>query len=270
MANTDQSFMPAQPQARDQLMINKNYAFLPPQLRQVAAEQVAKTWGNQAASAPAILQHIYQTETRGTAEDKKDTVISRAGAVGRFQLLPKKGAGHGMTMAQLTDPVENTKRGVAYAGMLAKMYNGEPDKVFAGYNWGQGNVNKVIADYGDDWKNHLPKESRDYIESYYAKQGPARDAGMMSPANPTSMALGNLVQASAQQPQASSATSSAAAIANLSQYKEVPEALKDDYLEAHQATPIQKPNSLPIKNLVAALFGGSNEEQEEQEDGETI
>ena len=54
---------------------------------------------------------------------------------------------------------------IAYAEIvkLIKKYSGDEDKILAGYNWGQGNLDKAITRYGSDWKNHAPAETKAYI-----------------------------------------------------------------------------------------------------------
>jgi hypothetical protein len=49
---------------------------------------------------------------------------------------------------------------------LLKRYNGDWDKALAGYNYGEGNVDKKLKtakEKGVDWKTLLPQETKDYL-----------------------------------------------------------------------------------------------------------
>lgn len=51
----------------------------------------------------------------------------------------------------------------AYMNDLLKMFNGDIRKALAAYNWGEGNVQKVVQKYGNDWDKRLPKETEGYL-----------------------------------------------------------------------------------------------------------
>ena len=81
-------------------------------------------------------------------------MLSPAGAQGHFQFMPATAKQYG-----LSDP-NNLEQSANAAGRmfsdLLKKYNGDIPKTLAGYNWGQGNVDK----YGLD---KAPKETVNYI-----------------------------------------------------------------------------------------------------------
>lgn len=87
--------------------------------------------------------------------------VSKAGAVGPFQFMPGTAKDYG-----LKDPFdlrESADAAGRYFSDLLKMFNGDIEKAAAGYNWGQGNVQKDIAEHGEAWKDYLPPETQKYI-----------------------------------------------------------------------------------------------------------
>lgn len=107
---------------------------------------------------PHFLDAIVAAES---ADDPN--AVSRAGAQGLFQFMPKTAEGYGI------DPFNPEQAAGAAAkmyGELGKKYNHDLDKMLAGYNWGQGNVDKAIKaanEQGVDWHTKLPSETRNYI-----------------------------------------------------------------------------------------------------------
>lgn len=98
-------------------------------------------------------------------------VTSPAGAQGEFQLMPDTGkelaAKRGVEYNP-DDPVQHAQLARDYAGQLSKKYQSEP-LAGAAYNWGMGNVDKLIAKVGDprkgeismaDFVKQLPAETR--------------------------------------------------------------------------------------------------------------
>jgi hypothetical protein len=87
--------------------------------------------------------------------------VSKTGAMGHFQFMPGTAKDYG-----LQDPF-NVRESADAAGRyfrdLLKMFNGDIEKAAAGYNWGQGNVQKDIAEHGEAWKDYLPLETKNYI-----------------------------------------------------------------------------------------------------------
>ena len=87
--------------------------------------------------------------------------VSKAGAMGPFQFMPGTAKDYG-----LKDPFdlrESSDAAGRYFRDLLKMFNGDIEKAAAGYNWGQGNVQKDIAEHGEAWKDYLPPETQKYI-----------------------------------------------------------------------------------------------------------
>ncbi|WP_407244220.1 transglycosylase SLT domain-containing protein [Klebsiella michiganensis] len=104
-------------------------------------------------------------------------VTSPAGAQGEFQLMPDTGkelaAKRGVEYNP-DDPVQHAQLARDYAGQLSKKYQSEP-LAGAAYNWGMGNVDKLIAKVGDprkgeismaDFVKQLPAETRGWLSRY--------------------------------------------------------------------------------------------------------
>lgn len=104
-------------------------------------------------------------------------VTSPAGAQGEFQLMPDTGkelaAKRGVEYDP-EDPVQHAQLARDYAGQLSKKYQSEP-LAGAAYNWGMGNVDKLIAKVGDprkgeismaDFVKQLPAETRGWLSRY--------------------------------------------------------------------------------------------------------
>ncbi|WP_142514159.1 transglycosylase SLT domain-containing protein [Klebsiella huaxiensis] len=104
-------------------------------------------------------------------------VTSPAGAQGEFQLMPDTGkelaAKRGMEYNP-DDPVQHAQLARDYTGQLSKKYQSE---LLAGaaYNWGMGNVDKLIAKVGDPRKgeisdtefiSYLPAETKGWLAKY--------------------------------------------------------------------------------------------------------
>lgn len=87
---------------------------------------------------------------------------------------------------QTGDPVQDAKA-VAYhdalqashLNSLLQRYPNDPKKVMAAYNWGEGNVDQVVKEHGDDWLAHAPKSVQEYVDKVsvaFGKQGGAGNA----------------------------------------------------------------------------------------------
>lgn len=101
------------------------------------------------------------------------SAVSGAGAIGIFQLMPATASDLGVNASDSTD---NIRGGCLYLSRLQGWYGGRIDLVLAGYNWGPGNVNRLLAgstgfpDQGtiqsfpaDQLLASVPAETRNYI-----------------------------------------------------------------------------------------------------------
>lgn len=121
--------------------------------------------------------------------------VSPAGARGLMQFMPKtwewaRTMGWVPRGANINDPGLNIQAGIRYMQWLLTRYRAATHPLqlaLAGYNCGQGNVDKAISSSGrSDWdgvKPFLPAETRDYvpkimnrIATYRAVYGAAKAA----------------------------------------------------------------------------------------------
>lgn len=86
---------------------------------------------------------------------------SPKGAKGLFQIMDPTARQYG-----LDDPF-NAEASTRTAGKidrdLLRKYGGDVRKMLAAYNWGQGNLDRDIARNGAGWDQHLPAETRNYL-----------------------------------------------------------------------------------------------------------
>lgn len=77
------------------------------------------------------------------------------------------------------DPYASFDAWGQYMSDLLKMYGGDYARALAAYNWGQGNVDKAVATYGNEWLKNAPTETREYVAKIL--RGQAGDAATASP-----------------------------------------------------------------------------------------
>ena len=118
-------------------------------------DKIARTYGVESA----LLHAVISVESR-----YRPKAISKAGAIGLMQLMPKTAKRYGV--ADPLDPVQNLRGGARYLRYLLKKYNNDRKLALAAYNAGEASV----AKYG----NHIPPypETTKYVPrvmSYYQK-----------------------------------------------------------------------------------------------------
>ena len=135
--------------------------------------------GNQAyedeAFRNALLDAQIYAESFGIPN-----IVSHSGAQGLAQFMPitwKTAQQFGWVDwgADPTDPAQALKAQRKYMDYL---YNkpyvaSAPDRIerlrrtVAAYNMGHGNLYKRLRDYGSDWENHIPDETKQYLEKIF-------------------------------------------------------------------------------------------------------
>jgi len=99
--------------------------------------------------------------------------VSSAGAIGVFQLMPATAAAMGVDPTNLQDNIDG---GIAYLGQMLDMFGNQAEALGA-YNWGPGNVQAAIAQYGANWLQYAPAETQNYVASIMAA-APAANAAV--------------------------------------------------------------------------------------------
>ena len=119
---------------------------------------------------PELLHRQVVAESNGNAKAIGPVTKSGERAVGISQFMPATADRFGINPK---DPKQSIDGQARYMKILLAQFDGDPEKAAAGYNWGEGNVHKAVVKYGEDWKAHIPKETKDYV----AKVAPADRPG---------------------------------------------------------------------------------------------
>jgi soluble lytic murein transglycosylase-like protein len=115
-----------------------------------------------------LIKAVISQESTG-----KNGLTSSAGAHGYMQLMPDTAKGLGVT--DRANPEQNINGGAAYLAQQLEKF-GDVEKAIAAYNAGPGTVDRLVKKYGDQWKENLPAETKDYIDKvpkYLAAYGGA-------------------------------------------------------------------------------------------------
>jgi len=100
---------------------------------------------------PVLVAAVTRVES-----DFRPYELSNKGARGLMQVMPETGARFGVPSHLLFDPAHNIAAGTAYLSWLLDRYNGDLDLALAGYNAGEGAVDRYrgIPPY---------RETQDYV-----------------------------------------------------------------------------------------------------------
>ncbi len=106
----------------------------------------------------------------------KPSALSWAAASGLWQFIPGTGARYGLRRTAYVDERNGfdqaTRASARYLKFLANRYNGNWELAMAGYNCGEGNVDRAIrrAGVANFWAAYpyLPKETRNYVPNILA------------------------------------------------------------------------------------------------------
>jgi hypothetical protein len=91
------------------------------------------------SSQPGILGLIRKLEGSG------DSAVSKAGAIGRYQIMPDTARTYGFDPSKLKIPAYNEMAATAIVKDLSAKYNGNTDAILAAYHSGPGGANKFLA-----------------------------------------------------------------------------------------------------------------------------
>jgi hypothetical protein len=109
-----------------------------------------------------------------------NAVNHSSGAAGLMQLLPTTAAAYGVT--NILDPTQNANAGAHLLADLLSEFGGNVQEALAAYDWGSGNVNNAISQYGSNWLSYAPSETQNYVASITGSVGSAPSATTASAA----------------------------------------------------------------------------------------
>ena len=120
---------------------------------------------------PDMMAAIAMQESSNRHTDENGKMItSPAGAVGKYQIMPSTAAqpGFGLKPLDLATATEADHEEFSrnYLNKLNERFGNQPDLTLAAYNYGVGNVEKLLQKYGVRWKEHLPKETSNYLKNF--------------------------------------------------------------------------------------------------------
>ena len=138
-----------------------------------------------ASSVDTVWSALINQESGGKQLRRDGTpVTSPKGALGIAQIMPDTGpeaarlAGLPWDPNRLrTDADYNEKLGKAYLAKQLQTFGGDMTKALAAYNMGPGDAKKgngvagLVAKYGDQWLEHAPQETQNYVATVTQRVG---------------------------------------------------------------------------------------------------
>lgn len=123
--------------------------------RVVDIDSLINKYSKQYGVDPSLAKAVAKVESGG-----KQNVVSNAGAIGVFQVMPSTAKAMGENPYT---PEGNIKSGIKYLSYLDKKFNGDTTKVIASYNAGPNAVQK---------HNGVPpyKETQNYVQKVKAEK----------------------------------------------------------------------------------------------------
>ncbi|EGG3068868.1 transglycosylase SLT domain-containing protein [Salmonella enterica] len=102
---------------------------------------------------PGLLRSVAITESGG-----EQYAVSRAGAMGPWQFMPKTAKEFGLNGYDVFDPEKAADAAARKLGGLLQFFHGDLAKALAAYNWGEGNVQrKGLAAAPEETRNYVPR-----------------------------------------------------------------------------------------------------------------
>ena len=120
---------------------------------------------------PGMMEAIAMQESSNRHTDENGQMItSPAGAVGKYQIMPSTAAQPGFGLEPLdlatATEAEHEEFSRNYLNKINERFGNQPDLTLAAYNYGVGNVEKLLQEYGVKWKEHLPQETSNYLKNF--------------------------------------------------------------------------------------------------------
>lgn len=131
-----------------------------------------------------LLDAVGRTESGGNPN-----AVSKAGALGAFQFTQGAWQQYGKG-GNPFDIDQSAGASARYYHDLLTEFHGDVAKAAAAYNWGPANVEKDVAKYGSQWREHLPDETRDYVGKVTSRLAGGGQPGMVpNSGKPTSVMI---------------------------------------------------------------------------------
>ena len=67
------------------------------------------------------------------------------------------------------DPEDSIRAQADVMQWLMGVFKGDPAKALSAFNWGIGNLWKCLEKHGDQWRDFLPLETKQYLEKILAR-----------------------------------------------------------------------------------------------------
>jgi soluble lytic murein transglycosylase-like protein len=122
-----------------------------------------------------LLQNIWTVES-GRGQSMLGPV-TRSGerARGHFQFMPRTGAQYGLRSDEdFNDLGRSSVAAGRYMRDLIEWFKGDLRAATAAYNYGPGNVGKLMGEKGDKWEQFLPAETRAYLDKVFGSRAPTQ------------------------------------------------------------------------------------------------
>lgn len=116
---------------------------------------------------PLTFQQLQQRQLMAESGGY-DKAISKKGAMGAYQFMPATWDAY--KPSPTADPMNRQDAEQAYnhyMNDLLNEYDNNQQKAVAAYNYGSGNVNKLIKKYGNNWEQYLPEETKNYLNKIF-------------------------------------------------------------------------------------------------------
>lgn len=102
--------------------------------------------------------------TKHSESSDNPNAVSPKGATGLMQVMPETAKKPGYGIKPSNGTAADTQRvGIQLLARHVGHYDGDMEKAWAAYNWGQGNLDRAIKLHGDDWYKVAPRETQDYV-----------------------------------------------------------------------------------------------------------
>jgi soluble lytic murein transglycosylase len=123
---------------------------------------------------PRMVSITTHSESGGRDFGPNGQILtSPKGAQGSMQVMPttQTDPGYGVRPAKDNSVAEKARVGREYLAALYQHYGRDPAKAWAAYNWGPGNFDNAVEQFGSDVMNHLPRETAAYVAANMAALG---------------------------------------------------------------------------------------------------